>query len=72
MGVLLFLRIASGVAVEAMPVELNSRRGIRLFEHSSAFGTIFCFLIFQNRSYFFVGMPIRAAIVVLWHLYSIA
>ena len=60
------------VTVEAMSVELDSWRGIGLFQLCIAFGAIFCFLVFQNRSYFFVGMPIGAAIVVLWHLYIIA
>ena len=55
-----------------MSVELDSWRGIGLFQLCVAFGAIFLFLVFQNGSYFFMGMSVRAAIVVLWHLYIIA
>ena len=60
------------VTVEAMSVELDSWRGIGLFQLCIAFGAIFCFLVFQNGSYFFMDMSVRAAVVVLWHVPIIA
>jgi len=55
-----------------MSVELDSWRGVGLFQLCVALGAIFLFLVFQNRSYFFMNMSVRAAVVVLWHVPIIA